>query len=323
MKLGTALPTLGPTASPQAVRDISQAADDLGYETIWCGDHVAVPRQSASMYVLSADGTPKPVPDGALASALAPLYEQLTTLAYVAGMTRRVKIGSAVTVLPIRNPVLNARQLATIDILSGGRLIVGVGAGWLSEEADALQVPWDHRGARTDEHIRVLRSIWTSAQPYVSFSGRVFYFRGLSAEPRPHQTCPPILIGGHSPAAVKRAARLGDGWLASNAGAEVISKGIGEIRRTAEESRRDPALLTFVTAITAAVDRHGRLVAPRINPQRRSMTDAPPDADPPDLMETLLSLGMCDQVIVQPDASADESIEILRRMSEEIVPGLP
>jgi probable F420-dependent oxidoreductase len=323
MKLGTAIPTLGPTASPEAVRDISQAADELGYETLWCGDHLAVPRRSESMYVLSADGAPRPVPDGALVAALSPLYEQLTTLAYVAGITKRVKIGSAVNVLPIRNPVLNARQLATIDVLSGGRLVVGVGAGWLREEADALQVPWDHRGARTDEHIQVLRAIWTSPDAYVSFSGQFYSFQDVAAEPRPHSGGPPILIGGHSRSALKRAARLGDGWLASNATPAVIGEGIAEIRRSAEALERDPARYTFVTAICAAVDARGRLVAPRVNPQRRGMTGAHPDPDPPDLIETLRTLNMCDQVIVQPDAPADEAVDVLRRVWEEVDPALP
>lgn len=322
MKLGTTIPTLGPTASPEAVRDLSQAADELGFEAIWAGDHLAVPRRSASMYVMSADGKERPVPDGALASALRPLYECLATLSFVAGLTKRVKVGSAICVLPIRNPLLNARQLATIDALSRGRLIVGIGSGWLEEEAHALQVPWDKRGVRTDEHIKLLRTVWTAEGDYVSFSGRFYSFEEIATDPRPAQTPPPILIGGHSPAALRRAGRLGDGWLASNVSADAVAGAIAEIKRIAADAGRDPDSLTFVTATTAAIDSSGRLVAPRINPQRRGMTGQPPDPDPPALLETLQSFSACDQVIVQPDAETNGAMTILRRIAEEIVPAL-
>jgi alkanesulfonate monooxygenase SsuD/methylene tetrahydromethanopterin reductase-like flavin-dependent oxidoreductase (luciferase family) len=168
----------------------------------------------------------------------------------------------------------------------------------------------------------VLRSIWTAEGDYTSFSGRFYSFQDIAVAPRPAQACPTILIGGHSPSALRRAGRLGDGWLASNASAEAISRGIDEIKKIAAESGRAAAALTFVAAITGASDRRGQLVAPRINPQRRGMTGAPPDDGPPGLIETLSPLAMCDQVIVQPDAPAGEAIELLRRIAEEVMPAL-
>jgi len=146
--------------------------------------------------------------------------EQNVTLAYAAAFTTRLLLGTAVAVLPIRNPVLNARQLATIDQYSGGRLLYGAGVGWLKEEADAMGMPWELRGARSEEHIALMRSLWTAEDDTVQFAGEFWTLPPISPEPRPVQRPIPVLIGGHSDVALDRAVRIGDGWISSDVSVE-------------------------------------------------------------------------------------------------------
>jgi len=186
---------------------------------------------------------PANIADGALSAQLAPNFELATTLAFVAAITERIRIGTAVMVLPIRNAVLNARQLATIDRYSGGRLLCGVGVGWLKEEADVMHMPWDRRGARADEHIALLRAIWTAAGPYVEFQGEFWTVPPMDSEPRPVQQPIPILIGGHSEVAIDRAARLGDGWIAAGVSPQRLSELIALLHTACRRHGRDPSTL--------------------------------------------------------------------------------
>ncbi len=213
MEIGVHIPHVGASAGPELIREWCQVADDAGFGVLWGVDHIVMPRQVRSKYLLTRE--PISIEDGALSAQLAPNFELATTLVFVAAITKRIKLATGVAVLPLRNALLNARQLATIDRYSGGRLLYGVGAGWLKEEADAMNMPWDQRGARVDEHIELLRAIWTAPGPYVEFHGEYWTVPPMDPEPRPVQQPIPILIGGHSPSAIDRAARLGDGWIAA------------------------------------------------------------------------------------------------------------
>jgi probable F420-dependent oxidoreductase len=144
-------------------------------------------------------------------------------------------------VLPIRNAVLNARQIATVDLYSGGRVIFGIGVGWLKEEADAMNMPWDSRGARVDEQISLMRTIWTAPGNYVEFHGRFWNIPPMDPEPRPVQQPIPIIVGGHSEAAIDRAARLGDGWIAASMSPERLSELLPLLHAAAKRHDRDPA----------------------------------------------------------------------------------
>jgi probable F420-dependent oxidoreductase len=165
------------------------------------------------------------------------------TLAFVAAVTERIKLATGVAVLSIRNALLNARQLATVDRYSGGRLLFGVGIGWLKEEATAMNMPWDHRGARTDEHIELLRTIWTAEGAYVEFHGQYWTVPPMEPEPRPAQRPIPILIGGHTPAAMDRAARLGDGWIAAGVSPKRLTELLALLEVACERHGRDPLTL--------------------------------------------------------------------------------
>lgn len=253
MEIGLRLPHTGARATPEFVRDWSSAADRLGFDALWGVDHVVMPQRVESEYVLPR--TPATIEDDAVSELLAPNFELMTSLAHVAAVTERIKLGTAVTVLPIRNAVLNARQLATVDRYSGGRVLCGVGVGWLEEEADAMGMPWDRRGARTDEHIALLREIWTADGPHVSFRGEFHDVAPMDPEPRPVQRPIPILVGGHSQVAIDRAARIGDGWITAAMSSDRLAELLPHLAAAAERHGRDVAdLPVYCAASPGALD---------------------------------------------------------------------
>jgi probable F420-dependent oxidoreductase len=193
ISFGVTLPHRWTYASPQAIAEIAREAEALGYSSVWVTDHIVVPVHRPERGHI--------------------FYEALMTLAYVSAITERVRLGTTVLIASARHPVLLAKQLATLDVLSRGRLIVGVGTGWIPEELEALGVPWAERGRRLDEAIQVMRTLWASSGP-VSFEGRYVRFRDMLFEPRPIQIGgPPIWVGGMTDPSLRRAARWGDGWL--------------------------------------------------------------------------------------------------------------
>lgn len=236
IEIGVRIPHTGTRATPAFVREWCTTAEAAGFDALWGADHIVMPQRAESEYPLGRE--PTRIEDDAVSHLLSPNFELVTTLAYVAAVTERVAIGTAVAVLPIRNALLNARQLATVDRYSNGRLRCGVGAGWLREEAEAMGMPWDRRGARTEEHVALLRAIWTAPGPHVEFHGEFWDVPPMDPEPRPVQQPIPILVGGHTEVAIDRAVRIGDGWIAAG-----MSPG-----RLAE----------LLPAVQAALDRHGR-----------------------------------------------------------------
>jgi probable F420-dependent oxidoreductase len=251
VEIGVRLPHTGTRATPEFLREWCTTADHLGFDSLWGVDHLVMPRRVESKYTLPR--RPATIADDAVSDLLAPNFELVTTLAFVAAITERIKLGTAVAVLPIRNAVLNARQLATVDRYSGGRLVLGIGAGWLKEEADAMQMPWDRRGARTDEHIALLRAIWTAPGKHIEFHGEFWDVPPMDPEPRPVQRPIPILIGGHSEVAIDRAARLGDGWIAATMSSERLSELLPLLRRASERHDRDPSSVRVYCGAPAGV----------------------------------------------------------------------
>ena len=239
MEIGVRIPHTGAQASPAFVREWCRVADDAGFGSLWGVDHVVMPRHVVSKYDLPR--TPADIAEDAVSDLLSPNFELMTTLAFVAAVTERIKIGTAVAVLTIRNALLTARQLATIDRYSSGRLLFGVGVGWLEEEADAMNMPWDRRGARADESIALMRAVWTARGKHVEFHGDFWDIPPMDPEPRPVQQPIPILIGGHSEAAIDRAVRLGDGWIAAGMSPARLSEMLPIVRARAERHGRTPA----------------------------------------------------------------------------------
>jgi probable F420-dependent oxidoreductase len=183
----------GSSAEPATLTRLAKTAEDAGFEALWVGDHIALP----------VDGLGDP--------AAQPRLEAVVALTHLAAVTTRIGLGFGLLVLPQRQPVLLAKQLSSLDFLSGGRVTVGVGVGWIEEELTALGVPMSERAARTDEYLAAMRVLWD--EPVPAFAGDFVSFSGVVQRPRPVQRPhPPIVIGGHAPGALRRAWQHGNGW---------------------------------------------------------------------------------------------------------------
>ena len=185
MELSVTFPHTGRLATPEFMREFATTAEDLGFGALFGMDHMVMPVHTDSQYTLGKK--PADIQDNAVAALLAPNFEMHTSLTYVAGVTSKIKLATGVAVLPIRNTVMNARQLATLDVLSGGRVLYGVGVGWLKEEAEAMNMPWDRRGARTEESIAVMRTLWCAESDVVEFHGEFNDLPPMHPDPRPIQ----------------------------------------------------------------------------------------------------------------------------------------
>lgn len=204
MKWGLMGANVGAFANPDNAVALALAAESTGFDSLWTFDHVVVPDTFESIYPYSESGR-------ATGLTSAPMPDPLIWLAYVAAATATIKLGTGILILPQRNPLILAKQAATLDVVSGGRLRLGVGIGWLQEEFDALGVPFEHRGARTDEYIGAMRALW--ATDGGTFNGEYVSFSQVRALPQPDGGAVHITVGGHSTFAARRAGRLGDGFL--------------------------------------------------------------------------------------------------------------
>jgi probable F420-dependent oxidoreductase len=232
MKIGLKLPSSGPLAKPAFIAELAEMGDRLGYDSLQVSDHVVVPAEIRSRYPYSASGLPSWRPE-------TDYFEPISMLGFLAGRTHRARLGTSVLVLPYRHPVVTAKQLASIDALSGGRVFIGVGAGWQEEEFKILgSPPFAERGAITDEYIQVFRAIWNDELP--EFHGKYVQFPPLGAHPQPVQKPSiPIIVGGHTRPAIRRAARLGDGWMPIRMGPDGLIAGLQYLRKQAQEIGRD------------------------------------------------------------------------------------
>jgi probable F420-dependent oxidoreductase len=246
MKFGLHLGTRGIAADPDNLAALAQQADRLGLSHLGFSDHVVFTRSTASVYPYSESGKH---PVGSTGFCL----EQLSCLTYAAALTRNVRLLTSVMVVPHRPPLLAAKTLATIDVLSKGRLTVGIGVGWLAEEMAALGAPpYEKRGAASDEYIRAFRELWSEAQP--TYEGAFVRTRDVVFEPKPVQRPgPPIWVGGEGPAARRRAGRIGDGWYPTIRNPkepldtpEALAAALADVRGHAEAAGRDPAAIDVV-----------------------------------------------------------------------------
>jgi len=203
MRYGFYLPTRGPLANPDDIGAIAKAGERLGFSSIVFGDHIVFPVEISSPYPYTVDGGFPGVGDA---------LEQLNLMSFIAGITETIRLVNSVMILPHRNPLTTAKMLATIDVLSRGRLTVGVGVGWMREEFEALSAPdFGKRGAASNEIIEIFKKCWT--QDPVSHDGEFYAFKELRCMPHPVQNPhPPIWVGGHSKAALRRVAKYADGW---------------------------------------------------------------------------------------------------------------
>jgi probable F420-dependent oxidoreductase len=221
--------------------ELLQAAEAAGFESAWTVEHTVVPAGYRSAYPYSPDGR---MPGGAEDF---PLPDPLIWMAYVAAATTRINLATGILILPQHNPVVIAKQVATLDHLSHGRVLLGIGVGWLKEEFDAIGAAFADRGERTDEYVHAMRALWSEAKP--SFQGRYVKFHDAYCRPQPVRGTVPIIVGGHSRAAARRAGRIGDGFFPARGAAREL---IELARRTAQEHDRDPAALEITTSMPAS-----------------------------------------------------------------------
>ncbi|MEM9039709.1 MAG: LLM class F420-dependent oxidoreductase [Actinomycetota bacterium] len=214
-----------------AAFEVCRRADAAGFESLWGGEHVILPATIESKYPYTADGK-IPAEDDT------PIPDPLIWLAFAAAAAPGLRIGTCILIVPQRNPLVLAKELATLDQLSGGRVELGLGVGWLKEEFDALGVPWERRGTRNDEYIEAMRVLWT--EPKVEFHGEFVDFPPVTCSPRPVQGTIPIITGGDSEAAIRRAARLSDGYFPGEGDPERLRDLIARVRQAAEDAGRDP-----------------------------------------------------------------------------------
>lgn len=213
----------------KSTADICRLAETVGFESIWGGEHVIMPDSITSKYPYTADGKIPAEPD-------TPIPDPLIWLAYAAAAAPTLRLGTCILIVPQRNPLVLAKELATLDQLSGGRVELGLGVGWMKEEFDALGVPWERRGARNDEYIAAMRALW--AAPHAEFHGEFVDFDAVTCSPRPVNGTIPVLVGGDTEAAIRRAVKLADGYFPGEGDATRLAALLGRVRSALAEAGR-------------------------------------------------------------------------------------
>ena len=292
MRVGIHIPQWGLEATRAGVLEVARAAEESGLDSVWVADHIALPATTSTRYPYSRDGSTSFKPEDGFLDAL-------TTLAVIAGATERVRLGTSVLVVGIRHPLALAKAVATLDVLSEGRVVLGIGAGWLKEEMAALGVDYATRGVRMRETVSVLRRLWTDGR--AGAEGTQVQFPVMVCEPRPFQAGgPPIWVGGTSDAALRRAAEYGDGWHAVGSRVEALAERRRRLDEFARERRRDPSRLNFSTSAGLPTD-------PALALTR---------------LRDLQNIGVDDAILNLPAENVREMRAQIDRLASEILPPL-
>jgi len=223
LKFGVTSINTGATSYPEALVNLAQAAEAAGFDSLWAGEHSVLAESSTRM------------------SATNRILNPIVALTYVAAHTHTVRLGTGILLLPQHQPLILAKELATLDVLSGGRLMVGVGVGWSEEEFQALGVPYRERGARADEYLDAMRAIWSEEKP--AYHGRYVSFQGVQAYPHPiQQPTPPIITGGRAPAVIRRTIEQANGWYGFALDLDETINVLAELRQASERYHRPASL---------------------------------------------------------------------------------
>ena len=244
MEIGVSMPRIpdGP-----GLREFAQAAEAMGFESVLIGDHIVLPTGGTTQYPYTPSG-------GFSRPADEPFLETMTLLGYLAACTERIKLGSTVLILPYRNPVVQAKMFASLDSLTGGRMICGVGVGWLEKEFDTLGVCYAERGPLTDEFLEIFRTLWYDDQP--EHHGKRYDFDGIQFYPKPVQNPLPIWVGGHTRAALRRTAKYGDCWHTTRQTPEFVASHIPYLSEQIEKQGRSVDDITVSAQAQPALHRH-------------------------------------------------------------------
>ena len=313
MQIGFSAPSGGPLATPEALTRLAQGAEALGFHYATVSDHVVIPREIGAKYPYTDTGE---FP----ASSRGERHEQLTQAMFLAARTERLRIVTSVMVVPHRPAMLTAKILSTIDVLSGGRLTVGIGAGWLREEFEALQAPdFDARGRVTDEYILAARELWTEEEP--RFEGEFVRFGNIGFAPKPVQNPLPVWVGGESGPALRRAARLGDGWYPIGTNPSHPLDSLARYRAAVEKlhgltraAGRDPAGM----ALAYRVQKFGPEVPARAGDGERRLFSGQPGEIAADL-RALKEAGVGAVDLTFPGETADAALDAMRAFRDTVL----
>ena len=309
MKFGMSAPNRGPVGTAENLRALAASAEDLGYEYLTVSDHIVVPRSIDPNYPYSETGEFRWKAEGNT-----DCLEQFAMVAWLAAITTRIRLLTSVIVIPHRSALFMAKSLATIDVLSNGRLTVGCGAGWMHEEFEALNLPpFEARGRVTNEYLLAMKAAWTDLDP--SFNGEFVSFNHVDVDPRPAQKPhPPLWIGGESLPAIRRAATIGDGWYPFGSNPkfrmdkiETYAARLARLHQEAEKAGRDPA--TIDLAYNCAF--HDSREAEHVDGGRQTFTGSP-ELRAEDI-NRLAEAGVKHMVV---NVGADNLNETLERMEE-------
>lgn len=245
MKFALSAVGSGSTAKPEPLAQVARKAEALGFESVWIPEHLAIPREFSTPYPYSASGQ---FPGGNNAN----VHDPLIALTYIAAVTERIRLGTGVFVLPLRNTLAVAKSVASLDVLSNGRLIFGVGIGWLAEEFDAVGMSFKDRAPRAREAIAVMKKLWSEDEP--EFEGRFHRFAKIGFNPKPVQKPhPPLIFGGETEAALKRAVELGDGWYGTQFSPERLQPVTARLAQLCAAAGKDFAKFEITSGIQADV----------------------------------------------------------------------
>ena len=282
MKFGLMFVNSGPFSNHELLAHLAQTAEQCGFDSLWTVEHVVIPQDYKSPYPYSKSGK---IPGG----EDVPIPDPLLPLSFAAALTKTIRLATGVVILPQRHPLYLAKEIATLDLLSGGRVILGVGSGWLKEEFDALGLDFHTRGARTDEAITAMRACWREDPS--NFHGKHFNFGPLRSFPKPPRGKVPVHIGGHSIAAARRAGRLGDGFFPAIGEVQKLQDLFGTMRTAAQQAGRNPDQIELSCMARAAVE----TVKPMADIGISRVVVAPPAFDKAGLSRGLEKIG--DEVI--------------------------
>jgi probable F420-dependent oxidoreductase len=302
-------------ATPQSLATLARTGEELGFGIITVSDHIIIPKAIHSTYPYNESGTFAGSPSGEC-------LEQLSLLSFLVGVTSSAKLLTSVMVLPHRPPVLTAKMLATVDVLSNGRLIVGCGVGWMREEFEAIGAPsYDERGAVGDEYIRAFKELWTSDNP--AFEGKYCRFANVAFAPKPVQKPhPPIWTGGESPAALRRAGRLANAWypIGTNPRFPVgtpaqFAEYTARVKRYATEAGRNPSSLDFAYSASWVNDQQAQTLP---DGQRRPLTGTPRQIA--DDIKRYEELGVRHMMVNLQGETQAQTLERMQRFADRIMP---
>lgn len=302
MHIGISIPNMGPLTSPEILLDIGQRVEKYGFSDVWVGDHIVFPSQIQSKY---------PYPGGFSSSPSEGILEPLVAMSYLGALTSKAHIGVSVLIIPYRNPVLTAKMISTLDVLTNGRVILGAGAGWMAEEFHSVMADYENRGAITDEYIKIYQDLCTSE--ISSFSGKYYQYENLIMSPKPIQKpYPPIWIGGNGTVALRRAANLGDGWQPISITPEDLKSKTTTLRSNLSALGRKPESVIISPRIFFSVDDDPPMAShvPSIHGTTDKIID---------MMKRYEEAG-ADHILMSPrGATREKTVEYVDRLGENIL----